>query len=81
MKKPMRVFCRAKKMKGPDRRKMTKLERQREDFILRLTKMTHEAMELKLYVTGHAVHKAVRAVGWEIAGDVLMAAKMSQTLD
>lgn len=42
----------------------------RDEFILELAALHHEAHRLGLHRTGHALHEAVRTVGWEIARQV-----------
>lgn len=36
-------------------------------FILQIVRIKHEAIEMGLYKTGHALEAAVQAVGWEVA--------------
>lgn len=43
----------------------------------KLTLLNHEAHYLGLHITGHAINRAVKAIGWEIAGDRDKAAKES----
>lgn len=40
----------------------------RRDFIVRLSKMKHEAMALGLYRTGRMLDIPVQEIGWELQG-------------
>lgn len=48
-----------------DRSKNTDITR---DFARRLSAMYAEAFRIGLYITGHALHEAVKRVGYEMAG-------------
>lgn len=46
-------------------------ENQRRDFVVRLVAMQAEALQLGLPVTARALYNGpIRAVGWELAGDI-----------
>ena len=55
-------------------KEMERQELQRE-FLQKLPLIHAEAVRLGLYVTGRALHNAVRASGWEVAGDAPKAAE------
>lgn len=42
----------------------------KQEFIMELAGLHVEAHKLGLHRTGHALHEAVRVVGWEVAGKV-----------
>lgn len=56
---------------------MSNLDAQKE-FASRLAQMHVEAGRLKLYVTMHKIHEAVKQVGYEMAGTPEMYDKMKQ---
>jgi hypothetical protein len=53
----------------------------RREFLQNLPLLHAEAMRLGLFVTGRAIHNAVKASGWEVAGDTTKAAKYAPDLD
>lgn len=57
---------------------MTTLEKKQKDFANELVVMHAMAHALGLHVTGHALHLSVKAVGYEMAGDVETAGKAAR---
>jgi len=49
--------------------------RARRQFLQNLPLIHAEAVRLSLPITGRALHNAVRASGWEVAGDISKAAE------
>lgn len=50
----------------------------RQNLATQLGTLTAKAHELGLHVTGHALHRAVQAVGYEMAGEIEAAGKAAR---
>lgn len=59
----------------------TKLKEDRLAFIQSLPLIHAEAVRLGLYITGRALHNAVKASGWEVSGDPSKAAVYAPDLE
>lgn len=57
------------------------LDRKRREFIQKLPLIQYEAEALGLYITGRAINNAVKASGWELAGDTKKAAAYAPSLE
>lgn len=53
----------------------------RREFLHNLPLIHAEAVRLGLYITGRALHNAVKASGWEVSGDTSKAAKYAPDLE
>lgn len=51
------------------------------EFLSKLTLIHAEAMQLGLHVTARALHNAVKASGWEAAGDIVKAGLYAPNLE
>ena len=54
---------------------------ERRAFIQSLPLIHAEAVRLGLYITGRALHNAVKASGWEVSGDTSKAAVYAPDLE
>lgn len=51
------------------------------DFLARLPLLHAEAVRIGLYITARALHNAVKASGWEVAGETEKAASYAPDLE
>jgi hypothetical protein len=58
-----------------------KIESARRLFILNLPRVQIEAMQLGLFITARAINNAVKAAGWEAAGDTAKAATYAPSFE
>lgn len=70
-------------MKGfvPSGSKAKDVTPEQREFLQRLPLVHAEAVRLGLYITGRALHNAVKASGWEVAGNITKAATYAPDLE
>lgn len=65
----------------PSGSKASDVSQEQRDFLARLPLLHAEAVRLNLFITGRAIHNAVKASGWEVTGNTAKAAKYAPDLE
>lgn len=62
----------------PPKPTKTRVSREHREIAVRCTELHADLIRAGLIVTGHKMHNVVRALGWEMAGDLVRAAAWDQ---